>query len=155
MFLQPFGALIVIPCSPRVCGDVSETRETFVDHRRFSPRMRGCFSRDHEYHRQNFVLPAYAGMFPVKSEIARLSLSSPRVCGDVSSAVGAAHLAKWFSPRMRGCFPQVKNNLRVTVVLPAYAGMFLSGSVSGLTASSSPRVCGDVSGAEIQTQSVP
>ena len=70
---------------------------------------------------------------------------SPRVCGDVSRAVELSQELMQFSPRMRGCFqPGVPISVR-RLVLPAYAGMFLSTVAQLNFGFGSPRVCGDVS----------
>ena len=86
--------------------------------------MRGCFQNEESESKESEVLPAYAGMFPVVRLSRTRSESSPRVCGDVSVISHEMHVASKFSPRMRGCFPELlKVYLRI-VVLPAYAGMF-------------------------------
>ena len=70
--------------SPRVCGDVSLAMFAPLLSHRFSPRMRGCFSRVRLDRHRHGVLPAYAGMFLAVSTAAMSSAGSPRVCGDVS-----------------------------------------------------------------------
>ena len=50
--------------SPRVCGDVSMKLTKNRLTRRFSPRMRGCFHVVLMRLSFDYVLPAYAGMFP-------------------------------------------------------------------------------------------
>ena len=71
--------------SPRVCGDVSRSPNSGSPRRRFSPRMRGCFSKARRLLRTKQVLPAYAGMFPGLSGCVAQQQRSPRVCGDVSA----------------------------------------------------------------------
>ena len=50
-------------CSPRVCGDVSQTLWDYFGLPTFSPRMRGCFQANKNQSGLGAVLPAYAGMF--------------------------------------------------------------------------------------------
>ena len=72
------------------------------------------------------VLPAYAGMF-LSIKIYVLTIDgSPRVCGDVSRTIQNRNCRRWFSPRMRGCFQKKPPPSEVSMVLPAYAGMFLA-----------------------------
>ena len=72
-------------------------------------------------------------------------LSSPRVCGDVSQSNHQDFSAHQFSPRMRGCFPDLSGYATKTEVLPAYAGMFPKFDQAQKRIEGSPRVCGDVS----------
>ena len=132
-------------CSPRVCGDVSLTGAHEDTAAVFSPRMRGCFCYPSTGQVLRRVLPAYAGMFLAQSCRILWATSSPRVCGDVSRAVRLRCAAAAFSPRMRGCFRMISDLQPGEVVLPAYAGMFLSIKIYVLTIDGSPRVCGDVS----------
>ena len=48
------------------------------------------------------VLPAYAGMIPLKLKEARVDMGAPRVCGDDPGAVERAFRMVRCSPRMRG-----------------------------------------------------
>ena len=110
--------------SPRVCGDVSRSPNSGSPRRRFSPRMRGCFSKARRLLRTKQVLPAYAGMFPGLSGCVAQQQRSPRVCGDVSQHQDLRPHHRWFSPRMRGCFQDDPEQKLPQMVLPAYAGMF-------------------------------
>ena len=118
-------AFTVASRSPRVCGDVSKIRERTRSVTRFSPRMRGCFLEQQIGPLQNIVLPAYAGMFPFRTWLKIRTVSSPRVCGDVSSNTAHVAARSAFSPRMRGCFRHLSTLFPPEAVLPAYAGMFL------------------------------
>ena len=91
------------------------------------------------------VLPAYAGMFPASGASSRPQACSPRVCGDVSDPGYLLLRSPLFSPRMRGCFLVACAPTQIAAVLPAYAGMFLSGLETRIFKNRSPRVCGDVS----------
>ena len=145
MFLDNTASVTVFMGSPRVCGDVSWVRWMKCFDERFSPRMRGCFRSMSASLLYGKVLPAYAGMFLAVKELLGPRLSSPRVCGDVSSFTSSRPSTSWFSPRMRGCFLKEALSAVTKCVLPAYAGMFLSLTVSASTFLGSPRVCGDVS----------
>ena len=124
MFLRPLPKVILPLCSPRVCGDVSKGVAFPPEQAKFSPRMRGCFSREWAARCVVEVLPAYAGMFLGLRPALRISSSSPRVCGDVSRTPAVKLLGIRFSPRMRGCFSQHIPEEQIAIVLPAYAGMF-------------------------------
>ena len=107
--------------------------------------MRGCFQDYSQKDHLDHVLPAYAGMFLTMATATGNKGCSPRVCGDVSVAMLNEGLRESFSPRMRGCFPQFLFDSYIRLVLPAYAGMFLSQQTPKSLRVSSPRVCGDVS----------
>ena len=91
---------------PRVCGDVSKLFSTKRSTRKFSPRMRGCFSNSFSWWSRYSVFPAYAGMFPMRTVKDRSRNRFPRVCGDVSTSRLITMGMVQFSPRMRGCFYQ-------------------------------------------------
>ena len=131
--------------SPRVCGDVSGIPETLPLVSLFSPRMRGCFRDRYPLKDELRVLPAYAGMFPLKFDDYEFIDSSPRVCGDVSVFGRGNVRSGLFSPRMRGCFSKSSGRASPTRVLPAYAGMFPPNGTRLIQKAGSPRVCGDVS----------
>ena len=145
MFLAQSCRILWATSSPRVCGDVSMCILRWDPPDEFSPRMRGCFQIAKLGITQEEVLPAYAGMFLESSSASPDKTGSPRVCGDVSRAVRLRCAAAAFSPRMRGCFRMISDLQPGEVVLPAYAGMFLSIKIYVLTIDGSPRVCGDVS----------
>ena len=145
MFLVRNFGILNADGSPRVCGDVSMCILRWDPPDEFSPRMRGCFQIAKLGITQEEVLPAYAGMFLESSSASPDKTGSPRVCGDVSRAVRLRCAAAAFSPRMRGCFRMISDLQPGEVVLPAYAGMFLSIKIYVLTIDGSPRVCGDVS----------
>ena len=107
--------------------------------------MRGCFLSGPLTILLCLVLPAYAGMFPASIVGSKRQIGSPRVCGDVSLFVDFFVLVSGFSPRMRGCFLRLISHSNHTLVLPAYAGMFLRFLSAPTILFSSPRVCGDVS----------
>ena len=145
MFRKPHIHLRIIGRSPRVCGDVSRRFRQNAGSQPFSPRMRGCFHSPASMAGSTLVLPAYAGMFPsLAAEMCALACS-PRVCGDVSRSHQDERRPRGFSPRMRGCFHRTARGLYKKLVLPAYAGMFLSRRRHHYLLASSPRVCGDVS----------
>ena len=145
MFLLSFHRPSVEACSPRVCGDVSGAIVQDSLGNQFSPRMRGCFHVHPPLGSSRRVLPAYAGMFPDRQTRDHPGGGSPRVCGDVSRKLVGFSGQNRFSPRMRGCFRMISDLQPGEVVLPAYAGMFLSIKIYVLTIDGSPRVCGDVS----------
>ena len=145
MFPNTTQIALPLLSSPRVCGDVSGNLEGDKNVTWFSPRMRGCFQDRRRSEQRFHVLPAYAGMFLELSCFFSFGICSPRVCGDVSLTGAHEDTAAVFSPRMRGCFCYPSTGQVLRRVLPAYAGMFLAQSCRILWATSSPRVCGDVS----------
>ena len=113
-------------CFPRVCGDVSNSPQEFLNALKLSPRMRGCFLRKSRLRFVAEAFPAYAGMF----------LAFKRKTRVLSQ----------LSPRMRGCFLEIVIQRVHDFAFPAYAGMFLLGRAHELKGVGFPRVCGDVSG---------
>ena len=107
--------------------------------------MRGGFRDRYPLKDELRVLPAYAGMFPLKFDDYEFIDSSPRVCGDVSVFGRGNVRSGLFSPRMRGCFSKSSGRASPTRVLPAYAGMFPPNGTRLIQKAGSPRVCGDVS----------
>ena len=126
MFLAQSCRILWATSSPRVCGDVSMCILRWDPPDEFSPRMRGCFQIAKLGITQEEVLPAYAGMFLESSSASPDKTGSPRVCGDVSRTIQNRNCRRWFSPRMRGCFQKKPPPSEVSMVLPAYAGMFLA-----------------------------
>ena len=125
MFLECHSVSLLLPSSPRVCGDVSDIASRIAGLVKFSPRMRGCFRPRTAIRFAGNVLPAYAGMFLEIGVAFERSAGSPRVCGDVSLSDLAKNTDSEFSPRMRGCFLEYCACSCTISVLPAYAGMFL------------------------------
>ncbi len=112
------------PGFPRVCGDVSDTFSGSVCVIKLSPRMRGCFSDPFCHWRVWYAFPAYAGMFLCGGPLGTLWLRFPRVCGDVSVKRYKITGVKGLSPRMRGCFRNIRAPSIISGAFPAYAGMF-------------------------------
>ena len=52
-------------------------------------------------------------------------LGFPRIRGDVPKKLEALNKAEEFSPHTRGCSADKRNAQALTIVFPAYAGMFL------------------------------
>ena len=70
------------------------------------------------------AFPAYAGMF-LRSFLPLAGLVRfPRVCGDVSLWWTFGHPVVALSPRMRGCFRNIRAPSIISGAFPAYAGMF-------------------------------
>ena len=110
--------------------------------------MRGCFLKRLGWGFNEYVLPAYAGMFLDNTASVTVFMGSPRVCGDVSWVRWMKCFDERFSPRMRGCFSIVFTVLSAYTVLPAYAGMFPVHERIVALRQGSPRVCGDVSSSQ-------
>ena len=69
-----------------------------------SPRLRGCFVLIEVSQRGIGVFPAPAGVFPSVAGTSPLLMGLPRACGGVSNLLDLSKLARWSSPRLRGCF---------------------------------------------------
>ena len=69
----------------------------------------------------------------------------PRVCGDVSPILSATGGSGTLSPRMRGCFRNIRAPSIISGAFPAYAGMFPVSGDTPMHVRGFPRVCGDVS----------
>ena len=130
---------------PRVCGDVSNSPQEFLNALKLSPRMRGCFYILFALVGFELAFPAYAGMFLPEGSIILSDKGFPRVCGDVSKEIYAQGTVKELSPRMRGCFRHFFAGTFSSSAFPAYAGMFLSPDARLQRPECFPRVCGDVS----------
>ena len=107
-----------------------------------------CYSGDCSYGARVFpLLPAYAGVFPSYCASRCPPATFPRVCGGVTRWKNAIVRAEFFSPRMRGCFLEIRKNLRLLLLFPAYAGVFRA--LESRSYVSFPRVCGGVSSYDI------
>ena len=107
--------------------------------------MRGCFRVSDQVRYPDRAFPAYAGMFPAHGSHYVECGSFPRVCGDVSLALFFLYVPVELSPRMRGCFPLIKDEVISAEAFPAYAGMFPDFGSAHAGDCGFPRVCGDVS----------
>ena len=107
--------------------------------------MRGCFSDPFCHWRVWYAFPAYAGMFLCGGPLGTLWLRFPRVCGDVSVKRYKITGVKGLSPRMWGCFRNIRAPSIISGAFPAYAGMFPVSGDTPMHVRGFPRVCGDVS----------
>ena len=68
----------------------------------------------------------------------------PRIRGDVPSGASDSQAKSWFSPHTRGCSLNLVSKMKLSMVFPAYAGMF-PGTKRGFQKTHSfPRIRGDV-----------
>ena len=144
MFLRPYCEPWCTPGFPRVRGDVPTPAQSPLAAARFSPRTRGCSAARLAGGLGLEVFPAYAGMFLGVGNVRVLLYSFPRVRGDVPHLLTILLTERLFSPRTRGCSFAPRPRVGLSLVFPAYAGMFLH--TSGLTCTNNgfPRVRGDV-----------
>ena len=68
-----------------------------------------------------------------------------RACGDVSNDIDNKHNIQLYSPRMRRCFPEERQNLLQASVFSAHAEMFPKKYQYEKEEGSILRACGDVS----------
>ena len=106
--------------------------------------MRGCSRLLDALRPRAGVVPAHAGMFPMRYKIAGVYDSGPRACGDVPEIAFALVVIEGWSPRMRGCSRGIRLRLRAPHVVPAHAGMFPSTTATAVGNLRGPRACGDV-----------
>ena len=129
---------------PRVRGDVPAVSAPSSALTEFSPRTRGCSSLTDQLKPQDYVFPAYAGMFLSISRLAIVPFRFPRVRGDVPAKYRTGYECGRFSPRTRGCSFDRRFGGGYKLVFPAYAGMFLKGVRLRDKNRRFPRVRGDV-----------
>ena len=133
-------------CLPRIRGGVSEFYIFQFSGTGSSPHTRGCFFIAKTLYLPDEVFPAYAGVFPPREILDLLLSSLPRIRGGVSRQCHTASGTLWSSPHTRGCFCARELRVPRAWVFPAYAGVFLALSTSGLSLRSLPRIRGGVSG---------
>ena len=110
----------------------------------FSPHTRGCSAGLVHCVRVVPVFPAYAGMFRPTPGCRKPHRSFPRIRGDVPIRGLAFDIHRWFSPHTRGCSDYYPIGGILTVVFPAYAGMFPTPGARQQPAAGFPRIRGDV-----------
>ena len=103
MFPAPHGVAPLLPCFPRVRGDVPSVWVSIAEPFSFSPRARGCSLKTLTYRTARAVFPACAGMFRSKAATKRTVRRFPRVRGDIPFRLFSAIMRLGFSPRARGC----------------------------------------------------
>ena len=124
MFLLNLRLPFVFARFPRIRGDVPglvDTRKAIAD-----------------------VFPAYAGMFPLQTNDPVSCVCFPRIRGDVPPAVAEPETVASFSPHTRGCSVGKGWSETITLVFPAYAGMFLQARMYVFCVTRFPRIRGDV-----------
>ena len=145
MFLHPLVPDFIQPSLPRIRGGVSTYSAQGTHLKRSSPHTRGCFQSFLCVNRVKDVFPAYAGVFLLLYAFSCVSEGLPRIRGGVSSQSRIRQGDIKSSPHTRGCFPVQLSQCHLSVVFPAYAGVFLS--IRGLNNLylSLPRIRGGVS----------
>ena len=137
---------------PRVCGEHLEVGTPFRHTLGSSPRMRGT---PEDLPEDSFVLgiiPAYAGNTRIVSSPFRRIWDHPRVCGEHETLPHVQLDIEGSSPRMRGTPAITPPSVRLTGIIPAYAGNTNSVSHTIGTSGDHPRVCGEHHGAESDSE---
>ena len=124
MFLSTVDNRTIVPCFPRVRGDVPPAPIPHRHSRRFSPRARGCSAARSPRGRNCSVFPACAGMFRRDGVMLGTFSCFPRVRGDVPYIKIVGPILIPFSPRARGCSVVGLLAMDILGVFPACAGMF-------------------------------
>ena len=124
MFLKSAKPPAVIPCFPRIRGDVPAYSQWLKARQRFSPHTRGCSAVTPIIPTIIEVFPAYAGMFRLDYDRVGCYFRFPRIRGDVPE--------------------EQRMPVDGVVVFPAYAGMFPPGGALERHGQRFPRIRGDV-----------
>ena len=130
-------------CAPRARGDGPGIAPTEIQIGACSPRTRGWSPHPCRPLRRGPVLPAHAGMVPLRSFSKDPFYSAPRARGDGPST--ERDCCKWqpCSPRTRGWSPRRPSAPFPVRVLPAHAGMVRICSPSPGVGPCAPRARGD------------
>ena len=88
---------------PRACGAVPAIELAWASSTASSPRLRGCSPRDRGQPGLDTVVPAPAGLFPVRGACGARRSSRPRACGAVPTFGILIRSGATSSPRLRGC----------------------------------------------------
>ncbi len=129
--------------APRACGDGPATFADVAGMTFCSPRLRGWSLRTVSPTSVGSLLPAPAGMVPLRGLGGVRRRPAPRACGDGPrcSRFGAIRLC--CSPRLRGWSRAHRHRHRRQPLLPAPAGMVPRSASGRSTCCPAPRACGD------------
>ncbi len=150
--------------APRASGAVPLTITVDNPAVTCSPRERGCSPSGRPRGRRRSVLPARAGLFPIRPDRAHRAGRAPRASGAVPAADYAAGRMSPCSPRERGCSPRPTHyelsdlcsprergcsqywtpHQGRPAVLPARAGLFPAPPNPGGAVRGAPRASGAV-----------
>ena len=130
---------------PRLRGGVSLRLPVHFLFSCSSPPTRGCFrARVCKFPRRP-LFPAYAGVFLYACSGYRFKSSLPRLRGGVSGEIWRGEFFGVSSPPTRGCFLKADDDLPVSLLFPAYAGVFLPVESDAASVPRLPRASGGVS----------
>ena len=128
---------------PRVCGEhldiICEDHEVEGS----SPRMRGALPYVQRMKITAGIIPAYAGSTVCSSSRLSAARDHPRVCGEHLPLQPSR--GDWIgsSPRMRGAPNTYFGSIKVSRIIPAYAGSTAKWLPCGARSKDHPRVCGE------------
>jgi len=109
-----------------------------------SPHTRRCSRCVLRFPSTPIVFPAYAGVFPWVSLLLQQIHSVPRIRGGVPTAYQRAIQDLKCSPHTRGCSSSILSFFIISLVFPAYAGVFPPQRGLDRKRSSVPRIRGGV-----------
>ncbi len=112
------------PAPPRARGGVPGGRPGAVVLGTSSPRTRGCSRATRTPTASSCLLPAHAGVFPVRRPWRVLRDAPPRARGGVPRTRGSGAATAASSPRTRGCSRGPPRRSGWRRLLPAHAGVF-------------------------------
>ena len=108
VFLRAWGTIRKHAGLPHVCGGVSTCSPMLLSTKASSPRMWGCFYEAFKTIAIEEVFPTYVGVFLDQGTSGSKRAGLPHVCGGVSKAIKAHQAKIESSPRMWGCFCDMK-----------------------------------------------
>ncbi len=108
-----------------------------------SPRTRGWSRRHRTQAEGTAVLPAHAGMVPVRRPGSEATVGAPRARGDGPGKLTARIRDAVCSPRTRGWSPELAGVQTTDAVLPAHAGMAPKPPCPRVSRRRAPRARGD------------
>ena len=128
---------------PRVCGEHACSPFSLNSHSGSSPRMRGTLSARTASQKRVGIIPAYAGNTASISSFIFPFRDHPRVCGEHLPLFLWHNLRQGSSPRMRGTRASSWYGLKLTGIIPAYAGNTSPSASANPCSRDHPRVCGE------------
>ena len=105
--------------------------------------MRGAHNRSAHRIQEVRIIPAYAGSTHRACGHNPPLWDHPRVCGEHPSSLRAQSSLVGSSPRMRGAQISILRTMRLSRIIPAYAGSTEPAHGTGARQEDHPRVCGE------------
>ena len=111
---------------PRIRGEHGSGGGAVGDGMGSSPHTRGAQNHAESETNLSWIIPAYAGSTPTRSQKQNLDADHPRIRGEHTSLLTEVVLAAGSSPHTRGARRSCSSVTRGSGIIPAYAGSTLS-----------------------------